>query len=441
MKRPRSTYAAGGTPPEVKEYRAQLAAALKQRGVSLDVFLEANNETDYPVSRMTLFRHVKAIEADEPPLSPDKRSGRPAKMTAEQWHVVAGAILLEKKKTDLQWVESWIEANFDIKLGLSTVSRHLDEMELSFRLSNGRPMPKEMSEEKYAAQYYSTVLKLHNEGFWKHDPKKIVCVDCCTNSRRLEREKTISMRGAKPKKFAAARPAFTNTYVVAVCLEDEGQYPALMFTHDPAFDPDGPRAAEVNEWFKEFDISRDRVIFTPGKKKYDYESSDMIAHFKNVYRAELTGTRVIHDGGNSFKIDGEFILGDGADRLEVLPSATHGELSPLDNKLNAIAKNQWRTERGDGDFSKQDLYLLWCFDWLERDAIKSCWVQNFMLDVKKVTLEATMERLRGKTFSRGGLMEKYIVAYENWREEHGQEMEEEEFCALESTLDGSFWTK
>jgi hypothetical protein len=89
------------------------------------------------------------------------------------------------------------------------------------------------------------------------------------------------------------------------------------------------------------DIECDRVIYIPGGKKYNYESSAMIAHFKNVYRKELAGTRVIHDGGNSFKIDSEFILADRADRLEILPSATHGELSPLDNKINAIAKNQW----------------------------------------------------------------------------------------------------
>jgi hypothetical protein len=77
----------------------------------------------------------------------------------------------------------------------------------------------------------------------------------------------------------------------------------------------------------------------PGGKKYNYESSAMIAHFKNVYRKKLAGTRVIHDRGNSFKIDSEFILADGTDRLEILPSVTQGELSPLDNKINAIAKN------------------------------------------------------------------------------------------------------
>ena len=64
-----------------------------------------------------------------------------------------------------------------------------------------------------------------------------------------------------------------------------------------------------------------------------------------------------------------------------------------------------------------------------------------MLDVKKLSLAATMDRLRGKKFSRGKIMEKYIAAYESWREEEGRVVEESEFQALESNLDGSYWTK
>jgi hypothetical protein len=117
-----------------------------------------------------------------------------------------------------------------------------------------------------------------------------------------------------------------------VCLKDEGQYLALIFTHDPAFDPNGLHIV---------DIEYNRVIYMLGRKKYNYESSAIIAYFKNIYKKELAGTRVIHNGRNLFKINSEFILTDGADRLEILPSTTHGELSPLDNKINAIAKNQW----------------------------------------------------------------------------------------------------
>ena len=113
----------------------------------------------------------------------------------------------------------------------------------------------------------------------------------------------------------------------------------------------------------------------------------------------------------------------------------------MDNKINAIAKNQWRAERFGDDFSKQDLYLLWCFDWAEPAAIKSCWTQNFMLDVKKLSLAATADQLRGTKFLRGKIMEKYIAAYKSWREKQGRGMEESEFQALESSLDGSYWAK
>jgi hypothetical protein len=62
-----------------------------------------------------------------------------------------------------------------------------------------------------------------------------------------------------------------------------------------------------------------------------------------------------------------------------------------------------------------------------------------MLDVKKLSLAATMDRLQGKQFSRGKIMEKYIAVYESWHEEQGRGMEESEFEALKSNLDGSYW--
>ncbi len=441
MKRERASYAAGGTPAEVKDYRAQLAAALKRRGVPVQTFLEANNETDYSLSLSTLYSHIAAAEAGHSPLSAESGAGRPTKLTEEQWHVVAGAILTEAKKTDLQWVQTWVGDHLGIDLAYSTISRHLNDLDLCFRLTGGRPMPKSMTEIDYVSQYYECVLVLRNTGFFAYDPSKVIAVDCCTNSRRLERDKTITMIGAKQKKMSAGKPTYTNTYVVAVALEDTGQYPALMFTHDPTFDPNGRQVKEVDRWLKYMSISRDRVVYIPSKKSYCAESSDLIGHFHSVYRKELTGTRVLHDGGNSFKKGSEFILADGADRHFILPAATHGELSPLDNKVNAIAKNKWRTERQNEDFSYDDLYLLWCFDWVEPVAIKSCWTKNFLLNEKKMSLAATADQLKGDKFSRGEIQAKYIAAFEAWCEDEGQEVPRNAFVALESRLDGSYWTE
>jgi len=318
MKRYKTSYAAAGTPVDVKDYRAELALALLDEGVSLDTFLKANKKTRFEVGRSTLFRQVQALKEGRAPLSAEKAGGRPPKLTDEEWHVVAGAILMEAEKTDLQWVATWIEKNLGVGMAFATISRHLNELDLCFRLTGGRPMPKLMTEESYVKEYYECVLDLHNGTFFDYDPQKIIAVDCCTNSRRLERVKTVSIIGAKQKKLSAAKPTYTNTYVVAIALEDSGQYPALMFTHDPTFDPKGPRAKEVDKWLQKFQMSRDRVIYIKSSKKYCSESPDLIGHFKSIYRKELTGTRVLHDGGNAFKINGEFILADGADRHYIL---------------------------------------------------------------------------------------------------------------------------
>jgi hypothetical protein len=43
-----------------------------------------------------------------------------------------------------------------------------------------------------------------------------------------------------------------------------------------------------------------------------------------------------------------------------------------------------------------------------------------------------------KEILRGKIMERYIAIYESWREEQGRGMEESEFKAMESNLDGSY---
>jgi hypothetical protein len=148
------------------------------------------------------------------------------------------------------------------------------------------------------------------------------------------------LKEVKPKKFSAVKTVYTNTYIVAVCLKDEGQYPALIFTYDPAFDSNRPRTIVVQKWFDEIDIEYDRVTYIASGKKYNYKNNAIVAHFKNIYQEELAGTQVIHDSGSSFKIDSKFLFADRANYLEILSSVTYRELFPTDNKINVIAKNQ-----------------------------------------------------------------------------------------------------
>jgi hypothetical protein len=61
----------------------------------------------------------------------------------------------------------------------------------------------------------------------------------------LERVKTYNIRGGKQKKFSSSKPVYTNSFLAAFALEEKGRYPALMFTHDPTFDPKGKNCREV----------------------------------------------------------------------------------------------------------------------------------------------------------------------------------------------------
>jgi hypothetical protein len=432
-------YKGAGQLPELVEYRAILAAQLRARGVPLATFVEANNETPFPVALRTLQLHVSRVTADQTPLSAEKNSGARAKLTAEQWDVVAGAILLEPKKTDLQWAATWIKTNFDVDVSLATVSRHIAELHLTFRLTGGRPRPQNFSASDYVCQYYEFVKLLHDTGFFNYDPKRIICVDFVTNSRRLDREKTIALIGSKQQKLSAGKPQYTNSYCVAVSMDDDGEMPAIMYTHDPTFDPNGPRAGDVLKWCKKWDIDRDRIVYEKSKKKYCKEAQAQVAHFKALYRAQLRGARILHDKGGSFKKDGELLLADGADRCLTFPVETHGEHSVLDNKVFSVAKAQWRTERGGTDFAHDDLYLLWCIDWADKKAIRSYWRNNFMLDAATLSLKAAEDHLRGKTKSLMPLEEHYVGAYESWRAESDEDVKAQQWAALDSYLDGDYW--
>ena len=442
METPSKKFASAGTPQVVKEYRAELASALKKRGVSLDVFLAANNETRFSVSRSTLFNHVAAIDRGEAPLSSEKKSGRPGALTGEQWDIVCGAILASEEKCDLAWVKDFIESAFGEEVSDSTITRHLAENRLTLQMVGLRPIPKGMTREKYLSIYYEFLLMLHNNGFFKGDARNTVCLDGTTNSTRTERTRTYNIRGGKQKKFAAAKPVYTNFYLAAFCLEEEGRYPAFMFTHDPTFDPAGRRWKEVLEWCKAWNIDSTRIVFQQSAKQYCAEASWQVSHFLNVYRRLLKDSRVLHDAGNSFKIDGEYILADGAQMHYVFPPAPHGEMSVLDNNLFAIAKRWWRTEREKycgPDFSKQALYLLYCIDFIKPEQVKAAWTKNFLLDLEKPTLQALDDRLRESnrlTFPNQQRQQEYLEAYDSWMVEQG---EEHVFEALESTLDGSYW--
>ena len=263
-----SPYAGAGVSADVKEHTARLAVALQAQGVAVETIMKALADTAYTPKRRTLMRHMAAIKDGNAPLSAEKGSGRPPTLTPELWAIVFGWVLCQQKPVNLVTVQRWIKANFDEDVSIGTLSRHKDTMDLSFQLVGRRGMTPGISRDEYVMGYFEFVQRLGLAQFFDFDPNRIICIDFVTNSQRREYEKTLSIIGGKQKKISRAAPLYTNSYIVGVSLGGGLDILSLMFTYDPAFDPNGPRRNEVQSWGDANKIRRDQIYYEKSASKY-----------------------------------------------------------------------------------------------------------------------------------------------------------------------------
>jgi hypothetical protein len=222
----------------------------------------------------------------------------------------------------------------------------------------------------------------------------------------------------------------------------EESYEVLMFTHDPAFDPNGPRWEEVIRWCDANGIRRDQIFNIKSSTKYCKECSEQVIAFQQRFRDKLRGARILHDDGGAFKNRKQLIVEEYAERVEVLPPDQHGELSVLDNKLNAVAKKLWRQERHHEDHAWNSFLLLVKLQSVGEDPIKSWWRQNYMLDMLELKLDLVEERLKsrgGDVVARQDLADKYEASYANWREDNEEVEPIYEPDMPAGGLDGAYW--
>jgi hypothetical protein len=158
--------------------------------------------------------------------------------TIGQWE---GWILVNEKKVELWDVQQWILRNFGVEASLSTVGRHKDELGLSVQLTHKRPLPVGVSADEYVLGYFEFCKKPRDRGFFDFDRTRIVSLDSVTNSLRSDRTKTIHLKGSPQKQLNPPKPSYTNNYLVCVAMEGGIEFDVMMFTHYPAFDPNGPQ--------------------------------------------------------------------------------------------------------------------------------------------------------------------------------------------------------
>lgn len=428
---------------QTKQYAAEVAITLQQQGMTIEEIAFVLCQPTYQPGTRALQGHVSAIKGGGTPFKDTNNAGRPQKLLQEDWEVVAGWILSHENALELSDVVAWIKANFKGSIDESTVSRHKDDLHLSYQLFGSRPMPKGCTRDSYILGYFEFVKMLHDEDFFNFSPDKIICIDSVTNSQRVERQKGMNIIGGKQRKLAKDAPTYTNNYVIGVTLSGKVLY-VLMFTYDPAFDPNGERWPEVVEWCKNEKIKPEHIFYTESRKQYCKEQAQHYSDFKRVNKKALTHAKILHDAGTSFKIDGELLFDDKTESVTIFPPAQHGELSVLDNKLNAVAKKLWKKERTNTDHSYDALILLSCLQRTERADIVSWWNQNFLLQTRNLTVRAVEDQLKkvgNRVPMRQALADMYVNAYEEWLQEHDEVVPVIEIPLEDDGLDGSYWSK
>lgn len=440
--RRREEYGSTGVSSEVKEHTAALAVSLQDLGVPVSTVVEALKKTAYSPTERTLRRHMAAIKAGQTPLSAEKATGRQPALSEEQWAIVFGWVLQQNAIVNLESVQQWIKANLGLDVSIATISRHKDAKGLSFRLASRRGLSIGTTWDEYVLGYFNFVQSLHSTSFFNHDHKRIVCIDFVTDSRRRELDRTLTLTGAKQPKIARDLPTYTSSYIVAVAYGAGAPLKVLMFTHNPAFKPNGPRWGEVLQWCMANKSSPDQIYFIKSDRHYCKEQQAQVVAFLQRNREALDGANILHDASGAFKMDGEYILAEVANRVVVLPPDQHGELSVLDNKVNAVAKAQWRANRHNQDFAWDAFLLLVYLERVGQDSITSFWTKNFLLDVPELSVRAVEQRLNEvnrRDIVRQHLADKYADAYGQWAEDHNEVVPVYEGDVPLGGLDGPYW--
>ena len=103
--------------------------------------------------------------------------------------------------------------------------------------------------------------------------------------------------------------------------------------------------------------------------------------------------------------------------LFALPSEQHGQLSVLNNKLNAVAKNLWRAIRQNVDYAYDAVLLLRCLDEVKQTSITKWLEENFLLKEKELTIERGRSHLsknKKHQILRESKKDHYVETYNEW---------------------------
>ena len=433
---------------ETRQLQAEVTIGLRKEGWAWEKITKFFSFTSMPSSIRTLERDAAQLKEHGTIVSFNHNSGRKTAASVEQLNILFGAILLSEESVDQSWVERFLKQNLGIDVSFATITRYLSDGGFTLQLAGRRKHKNGITQQNYINMYFNYVKTLHERGIFTRSSNTILCIDSCSNSRRLERQKGYNVKGAKQKKISDTPVTFTNNYIKCVSMDESGMFPTLMFTYDPAFKEGSSRWDDILRMCKKWNIDPSQLIYEEpdkggrSRKVYNSESCDQLGHFKAVYKDQLARTTMFHDGGPAYKYKKQYIFQEDGTGVEVLPSIVHGELSVLDNHIFATAKNWWRQNRDKYDQVLADLYLVYAIDSVNHGKIKSMWMNNFMLGKPGLTLKRVEDFVKGAkrlSVMREKKIETYLEAYSRWDESRSPENQPVAHEHMLDKLDGSYW--
>jgi hypothetical protein len=300
-------------------------------------------------------------------------------------------------KIEYQDAAAWF---FRIDLSDGTVSNYAKDAKLSYKLCGSRFRPVGLDFATYCQQYYQWVLDRHNDGSFARGPSLICCMDFLTTSERVERIKSYQPKGGKQWKISGKASKYTDTIFLCVFADGEWRVLPRLFTHNPDLDLNGPNGALVMAWLKKEGLPVLCVVYVYKKDAtFCAECKDQVHTALSGH--DFGGVLGIRDKGPSYGKKNEDIFADyGFERVVVLDPDTHGELSVLDNPLNAIIKAEQRSckKPGMADWEKSLLMLRAAYN-LKKKTIVDAFEKNYFLGKKKLSLAKVEEMLKGKRYS------------------------------------------
>lgn len=92
---------------------------------------------------------------------------------------------------------------------------------------------------------------------------------------------------------------YTNLIFTNVTADGKNYMPCKVYTHNPAFDPDGRKYKYVEECCKKLGVATSRIVYIKSTGKYVTESPDIVADFYNTYTINSRDV-LFTDAGNAF---------------------------------------------------------------------------------------------------------------------------------------------